>query len=55
MVYLQINTVKYDVDREITINYTNLQIVLSQFYTLLLIFIYIKSNLKLFWFDLFNK
>ncbi len=42
--------VKYDADQEITITYENLQIVLSQFFTDMLIFDYIKSNLKTFWF-----
>ncbi len=48
--YLQINTVKYDADREITITYGNLQIVQSQFFPDMLIFIYIQSYLKIFWF-----
>ncbi len=31
--YLQINTIKYDTDREITNTYENLQIVRSHFFT----------------------
>ncbi len=42
--------VKYDVKQEIMINYEKLQIIQSQFFTLLQIFVYIRSNLKLFWF-----
>jgi hypothetical protein len=42
--------VKYNVEPEITITYENLQIVRSQFFTDLLIFIYIWSNSKIFWF-----
>ncbi len=41
MVYLQINMVKYDVDQRNYDNYKKLQIVQSQFFTNLLIFIYI--------------
>jgi hypothetical protein len=48
--YLQINTLKYDIDREIAITHENLQIVPSQFFTDMLIFIYIRSNSKMFWF-----
>ncbi len=46
----QINTVKYDANREITNIYENLQIVWSQFCTNLLLFIYIRStsNISLF-------
>ncbi len=44
--YLQINTVKYEVHQEISITYENLQIVWSQFFTDLLIFVYILSNSK---------
>jgi len=40
-VYLQINMVKYNADREITNTYENLHIVQSQFFTDKLIFIYI--------------
>ncbi len=48
--YLQINTVKYDTDWEITNTYENLQIVWSQFFTDKLIFIYIRYNLNIYWF-----
>jgi len=41
---------KYNVDQEIMITYENLQIVRSQFFPYLLIFIHIWSNLKIFWF-----
>jgi hypothetical protein len=59
-VYLQINTVKYNVDREIMINYEKLQIVLSHFFILLQMLVYIWSNSKLFSlsvfrFNLFDK
>jgi hypothetical protein len=37
-VYLQINTVKYNVDREIMINYEKLQIVLFHFFMLFQMF-----------------
>ncbi len=47
-VYLQMNTVKYYVDCKIAINYDKLQIVWSQFFTLLQPLVYIWSNLKLF-------
>jgi hypothetical protein len=43
-VYLQINTVKYDADQEITNIYENLQIVLSQFFTDMLLFILIRAT-----------
>jgi hypothetical protein len=36
--------VKYDADRETTNTYENLQIVLTQFFTDKLIFIYIRYN-----------
>ncbi len=42
MVYLQINTVRFKVDQELTKTYENLQIVQYQFFTNLLIFIYIR-------------
>jgi hypothetical protein len=45
-VYLQINTVKYDTDQEITNTYENLQIVRTQFFTDKLIFIYILKFLE---------
>jgi hypothetical protein len=50
MINLQINTVKYDVDREIMITYEILRRVQSQFFTDLVIFIYIWYNSKIFWF-----
>jgi hypothetical protein len=49
-VYLQINTVKYDADQEILNIYENLQIVSSQFFTNMLLFIYIRSTLNIYWF-----
>jgi hypothetical protein len=48
--YLQINTIKYDTDWEITNTYENLQIVWSQFFTDKLIFIYIRYNSNIYWF-----
>ncbi len=48
--YLQINTVKYNADREITNIYENLQIVRSQFFTDMLLFVYIQSTLNIYWF-----
>ncbi len=42
--------VKYYVDLEIMIIYENLQKVWSQFFTDTLIFIYIWSNLNIYWF-----
>jgi hypothetical protein len=45
--YLQINTIKYDTDREITNTYENLQIVRSQFFTDKLIFVYNKYSVLL--------
>ncbi len=48
--YLQINTVKYDADWEITNIYENLQIVLSQFFTNMLLFVYIRSTSNIYWF-----
>ncbi len=50
-IYLQINTEKYYVDWEIMITCENLKIVWSQFLTNLLIFFYIRSNSKNFWFN----
>ncbi len=50
MIYIQIITVKSNVDQEFTITYESLQIVQSQFFTDLLIFIYIQSNSKIIWF-----
>ncbi len=47
---LQINTVKYNASREIMNTYENLQIIQSQFFTDKLIFIYIWSNLNIYWF-----
>jgi hypothetical protein len=49
-VYLQINTVKYDADREIMNINENLQIVRLQFFTDMLLFIYIQSTLNTDWF-----
>ncbi len=48
--YLQINTIKYNTDREITNTYENLQIVWSQFFTDKLIFVYIRYNSNIYWF-----
>jgi hypothetical protein len=42
--------VKYYVDQGFMITYKNFRIVRSQFFTDLLIFIYIQSKLKIFWF-----
>ncbi len=42
--------VKYNADQEITNPYENLQIVQSQFFTDMLIFVYIQSSSKTFWF-----
>ncbi len=49
-VFLQINTVKYDVDREITNIYENLQIVQSHFFTDIVLFITIRSTSNIYWF-----
>ena len=49
-VFLQINTVKYDVDREITNIYENLQIVRSHFFTDMLLFVNIRSTSNIYWF-----
>jgi hypothetical protein len=49
-VYLQINTVKYDADQEITNVYENLQIIQSQFFTDMLLFVYIRSTSNIYWF-----
>ncbi len=48
--YLQINTVKYDADREIMKIYKNLQLVRSQIFTDMLLFIYIRSTSNIYWF-----
>jgi hypothetical protein len=48
MVYLQINKVKYDVDWEIMITYEKLKIVGSQFFTNVIMFVYIWSNSNFF-------
>ncbi len=56
--FLQINMVKYDADREIKNTYENLQIVRSEFYTDKLIFISIWYNSNIYWvfrFDWFDK
>ncbi len=42
--YLQINTAKYDADLEITNIYENSQILWSQFFTDMLLFVYIQST-----------
>ncbi len=42
--------VKYDANQEIMNIYENLQIVQSQFFTDKLIFVYIPSNLNIYWF-----
>ncbi len=47
-VYFQINTMKYDADREITNIYENLQIVWSQFVTDMLLFVSIRSTLNIY-------
>ena len=49
-VFLQINTVKYDVDREITNIYENLQIVQSHFFTDMLLFVNIRSTSNMYMF-----
>jgi hypothetical protein len=43
-VYLQINTVKYNAYQEITNTYDSLQIVRSQSFTDMLLFVYIRST-----------
>ncbi len=48
--YLQINIVQYNADREITNIYENLQIIRSQFFTDMLLFIYIQSISYIYWF-----
>jgi len=48
--YLQINMVKYDADQEIMNIYENLQIVWSQFFTDMLLFVYIQSTSNIYWF-----
>ncbi len=48
--YLQINIVKYNADREITNIYENLQLIRSQFFTDMLLFIYIQSISYIYWF-----
>jgi hypothetical protein len=49
-VCIQINTMKYDANREITNTYENLQIVGSQFFTNKLLFFYIRKNSNIYWF-----
>ncbi len=49
-VYLQINTVKYDADWEITNIYKNLQIVQSQFFTDMLLYVNPRSTSNIYWF-----
>ncbi len=48
--YLQINIVKSDADREIMNIYENLHIVRSQFFTDMLLFVYIQSTSNIYWF-----
>ena len=48
--FLQINTVKYDVDREIMNIYENLQIVRSHFFTDIVLFVNIRSTSNIYWF-----
>ena len=48
--YLQINMVKYSADQEITNIYEDLQIVQSQFFADMLLFIYIQSTSNFYWF-----
>ena len=48
--FVQINTVKYDANWEITNTCEKLQIVWSQFFTNKLIFVYIQSNLNFYLF-----
>ncbi len=52
--YLQINTVKYYANQEITKPYENLQIVQSQFFTDKLMFVYIWSNSNIFGLSVFG-
>jgi hypothetical protein len=49
-VFVQINTVKYDTDWEMTNTYEKLQIVWSQFFTDMLLFIYVRSTSNIYWF-----
>ncbi len=48
--YLQINMVKYDADQEIMNIYENLQFVWAQFFTNMLLFVYIRSTSNIYWF-----
>ena len=48
--YLQINTIKYNTDQEIANIYENLQIIWFQFFTDMLLFIYIRSTSNIYWF-----
>ncbi len=48
--YLQINTVKYDADREIMNIYENLQIVRSHFFTDIVLFVNIRSTSNIYCF-----
>ncbi len=43
--------VKYDADQEIMNIYENLQIVWSQFFTDMLLFVYIQATLNIYWFS----
>jgi hypothetical protein len=49
-VFLQINTVKYNTDREIMNIYKNLQIVQTHFFTDILLFVNIRSTSNIYWF-----
>jgi hypothetical protein len=42
--------VKHDADQEIMNIYENLQTVLSQFFTEMLLFVYIRSTSNIYWF-----
>ena len=48
--YLQINTVKYDADREFMNIYENLQIVRSYFFTDIVLFVNIRPTWNIYWF-----
>jgi hypothetical protein len=48
--YLQINTVKCDADGEIMNIYKNLQLVRSQIFTDMILFVYIWSTSNIYWF-----
>ncbi len=48
--FLQINTIKYDTEREIMNIYENLQIVRTYFFTDMLLFVNIQSTSNMYWF-----